>query len=96
MGRSEKESRINILTEKIDIAKKTIEELEVKVYNLRERDEELREKREVVRVRRDDENEAIVRSDANKINQELSGLPFFTLLFGSYVLKRIIIQKRIH
>ncbi|MFW9979425.1 MAG: chromosome segregation protein SMC [Candidatus Thorarchaeota archaeon] len=71
---NEKESRINALQQKITIAQKTIEALETQVSSLRERNTELSEHRETVRSLRDEANEALVKSDANQLNQEIKDL----------------------
>ena len=71
---SEAEARTKILTDKIANTKKIIQELETNVAGLRERDEELSAHRESVRALRDESNEALVKSDATKINQEIKDL----------------------
>ncbi|MDF1539627.1 MAG: hypothetical protein P1Q69_12075, partial [Candidatus Thorarchaeota archaeon] len=70
----ERETKVKNLTEKIATAKQTIEALEAQVNSLRERDAELSEHRETVRSLRDEANEALVKSDANKINQDIKDL----------------------
>ncbi|MCK5150550.1 MAG: chromosome segregation protein SMC [Candidatus Thorarchaeota archaeon] len=70
----EKKSRISSLTEKITNAKQTIGALEVQIENLRERETELTEHRDTVMALRDDANETLVKSDANKINQDIKDL----------------------
>jgi len=70
----EQESRSVILKERIEKANLTIGELEAQVQNLQERDDELSVQRERVRAQRDDANQALVSSDANKINQEIKDL----------------------
>ncbi len=71
---AEKENRISALQDKISIAQKTIEALDTQVSSLRERDTELSEHRETVRALRDEANEALVKSDANQLNQEIKDL----------------------
>jgi chromosome segregation protein len=63
-----------MLDEKITNVKKTIQELETQIAELRERDEELSTHRESVRTLRDESNEALAKSDAAKINQEIKDL----------------------
>ena len=70
----EQESRSTILNERISKANLTIRELEAQVKNLQERDEELTVQRERVRAQRDEANEVLVTSDANKLNQEIKDL----------------------
>jgi chromosome segregation protein len=70
----EQKSRSVILQERIDKANLTISELEAQVKGLQERDEELTVQRERVRAQRDDANEILVTSDANKLNQEIKDL----------------------
>ncbi len=70
----EKEARAAGLTQKISTAKKTIDALEAQISDLREKDSELSEHRETVRSLRDEANEALVKSDANKINQDIKDL----------------------
>ncbi|MFW9792704.1 MAG: chromosome segregation protein SMC [Candidatus Thorarchaeota archaeon] len=70
----EQESRSGILRERIDKANLTISELEAQVKELQERDDELSVQRERVRAQRDDANQALVSSDANKLNQEIKDL----------------------
>ncbi|MFW9982051.1 MAG: chromosome segregation protein SMC [Candidatus Thorarchaeota archaeon] len=70
----EQESRSEILRERIAKANLTISELEAQVKELQERDDELSIQRERVRAQRDDANQALVSSDANKINQEIKDL----------------------
>ncbi len=70
----EQESRSAILRERVAKANLTISELEVQVKELQERDDELSIQRERVRAQRDDANQALVSSDANKINQEIKDL----------------------
>jgi chromosome segregation protein len=70
----EAEARSKILIEKITNTKKIIYELETNVAGLRERDEELSAHRETVRALRDESNEALAKSDAAKINQEIKDL----------------------
>ncbi|MFW9815975.1 MAG: AAA family ATPase, partial [Candidatus Thorarchaeota archaeon] len=67
----EQEARSEVLKERIDKANLTINELEDQIQNLQERDDELSVQRERVRAQRDDANQALVSSDANKINQEI-------------------------
>jgi chromosome segregation protein len=62
------------LQERIDKANLTITELEVQVKDLQERDDELTVQRERVRAQRDEANEMLVTSDANKLNQEIKDL----------------------
>lgn len=71
---AEKETRVETLTEKIDTAKRTVEALESQIGSLRERNAELSEHRETVRSLRDEANEALVKSDANQINQDIKDL----------------------
>ncbi len=70
----EQKSRSEILHERMDKASLTIGELEAQVKELQERDDELTVQRERVRAQRDDANEALVTSDANKLNQEIKDL----------------------
>ncbi len=70
----EQKSRSEILQERIDKANLTITELEAQVKDLQERDEELTVQRERVRAQRDEANEILVKSDANKLNQEIKDL----------------------
>ncbi|MFW9974623.1 MAG: chromosome segregation protein SMC [Candidatus Thorarchaeota archaeon] len=70
----EQKSRSIILHERIDKANLTIGELEAQIKDLQERDDELTVQRERVRAQRDDANEALVTSDANKLNQEIKDL----------------------
>ncbi len=70
----EQEARSEILKERIDKASLTITELEDQVRELQERDDELSVQRERVRAQRDDANQALVSSDANKLNQEIKDL----------------------
>ncbi len=70
----EQEARSEILKERIDKASLTITELEDQVKELQERDDELSVQRERVRAQRDDANQALVSSDANKLNQEIKDL----------------------
>ncbi|MFW9869110.1 MAG: chromosome segregation protein SMC [Candidatus Thorarchaeota archaeon] len=70
----EQESRSEILRDRIAKANLTISELEDQVKELQERDDELSIQRERVRAQRDDANQALVSSDANKINQEIKDL----------------------
>ncbi len=70
----EQKSRSIILHERIDKASLTISELEAQIKDLQERDDELTVQRERVRAQRDDANETLVTSDANKINQEIKDL----------------------
>ncbi|MFW9954693.1 MAG: chromosome segregation protein SMC [Candidatus Thorarchaeota archaeon] len=70
----ERKLRTSVLAEKITTTKQTIEALESQVNDLRERDAELSEHRETVRALRDEANEALVKSDANKINQDIKDL----------------------
>jgi chromosome segregation protein len=70
----EQESRSEILKERIEKANLTISELEAQVKDLQERDDELSVQRERVRAQRDDANQALVSSDANKLNQEIKDL----------------------
>ncbi|MFX1482229.1 MAG: chromosome segregation protein SMC [Promethearchaeota archaeon] len=70
----EQESRSEILKDKIERANLTIGELETQVKELQERDDELSVQRERVRAQRDDANQALVSSDANKLNQEIKDL----------------------
>ncbi|MFW9786801.1 MAG: chromosome segregation protein SMC [Candidatus Thorarchaeota archaeon] len=70
----EQKSRSVILQERIDKANLTISELEAQVKDLQERDEELSVQRERVRAQRDEANEILVTSDANKLNQEIKDL----------------------
>jgi len=71
---AEKQTRVNTLTEKISTAKITIDALEAQVTSLRERDSELSDHRETVRSLRDEANEALAKSDANQVNQEIKDL----------------------
>ncbi|MGD2072405.1 MAG: hypothetical protein PVG65_02830, partial [Candidatus Thorarchaeota archaeon] len=71
---AEAETRAKMLDEKITNVKKTIQELETQIAELRERDEELSTHRESVRTLRDESNEALAKSDAAKINQEIKDL----------------------
>jgi chromosome segregation protein len=70
----EQESRSEILRERIDKANLTITELETQVKDLQERDDELSVQRERVRAQRDDANQTLVSSDANRLNQEIKDL----------------------
>jgi chromosome segregation protein len=70
----EAEARKEMLAEKIANTKKMIQELETNVAGLRERDKELSAHRESVRALRDESNEALAKSDAAKINQEIKDL----------------------
>jgi chromosome segregation protein len=70
----EQKSRSTILHERIDKANLTISELEAQIKDLQERDDELSVQRERVRAQRDEANEALVTSDANKLNQEIKDL----------------------
>jgi chromosome segregation protein len=70
----EQKSRSVILQERIDKANLTISELEAQVKDLQERDEELTVQRERVRAQRDEANETLVTSDANKLNQDIKDL----------------------
>ncbi len=70
----EQKSRSEILHERMDKANLTIGELEAQIKELQERDDELTVQRERVRAQRDDANEALVTSDANKLNQEIKDL----------------------
>ena len=70
----EQKSRSEILQERIDKANLTITELEAQVKELQERDDELTVQRERVRAQRDEANETLVKSDANKLNQEIKDL----------------------
>lgn len=70
----EQESKSGILRERIDKANLTISELEAQVKELQERDDELSVQRERVRAQRDDANQALVSSDASKLNQEIKDL----------------------
>ncbi len=70
----EKDARSKTLREKIDGAKKVIEVLEVQIKSLHERDAELSEHRETVRSLRDAANEALAKSDASKITQDIKDL----------------------
>ncbi|MGY5865459.1 MAG: chromosome segregation protein SMC [Candidatus Thorarchaeota archaeon] len=70
----EQSTRSEILRERIEKANLTISELETQVKDLQERDDELSVQRERVRAQRDDANQALVSSDANKINQEIKDL----------------------
>jgi chromosome segregation protein len=70
----EQEVRSETLKERIDKANLTISELETQIQNLQERDDELSVQRERVRAQRDDANQALVSSDANKVNQEIKDL----------------------
>jgi chromosome segregation protein len=70
----EQEARSVALQEQIDKANLTINELESQVKDLQARDEELSVQRERVRAQRDEANEVLVTSDANKLNQEIRDL----------------------
>jgi chromosome segregation protein len=70
----EQKSKSKILQERIDKANLTIGELEAQVIELQERDEELTVQRERVRAQRDEANETLATSDANKLNQEIKDL----------------------
>ncbi len=70
----EQESKSGTLKERIDRANLTISELEAQVKDLQERDDELSVQRERVRAQRDDANQALVSTDANKLNQEIKDL----------------------
>ena len=70
----EQEARSVTLQEQIDKANLTIKELEAQVKDLQERDDELSVQRERVRAQRDEANEVLVTSDANKLNQEIRDL----------------------
>jgi chromosome segregation protein len=70
----EQKSKSKILQERIDKANLTISELETQVKDLQERDDELTVQRERVRAQRDEANEILVTSDANKLNQEIKDL----------------------
>jgi chromosome segregation protein len=70
----ELKSKSEILQERIDKATLTISELETQVKELQERDDELTVQRERVRAQRDEANETLVTSDANKLNQEIKDL----------------------
>jgi chromosome segregation protein len=69
-----KEERVESLKEKIKAINLTIGELEGQIKELRERDNELSAQREHVRTQRDECNEALVKSDAAKLNQEIKDL----------------------
>jgi len=70
----ELKSKSEILQERIDKANLTISELETQVKELQVRDDELTVQRERVRAQRDEANETLVTSDANKLNQEIKDL----------------------
>ncbi len=70
----ELKSKSELLRERIDKANLTISELEAQVKDLQERDDELTVQRERVRAQRDEANETLVTSDANKLNQEIKDL----------------------
>jgi chromosome segregation protein len=70
----ELKSKSEMLRERIDKANLTISELEVQVKDLQGRDDELTVQRERVRAQRDEANEILVTSDANKLNQEIKDL----------------------
>ncbi|MHA1905684.1 MAG: chromosome segregation protein SMC [Candidatus Thorarchaeota archaeon] len=70
----EKSSRTGGLTEKISTAKQTISALETQIGSLRERETELTEHRDTVMALRDDANETLVKSESNKINQDIKDL----------------------
>ncbi len=70
----ELKSKSAILQERIDKASLTINALETQVKELQERDEELTVQRERVRAQRDEANETLVTSDANRLNQEIKDL----------------------
>ena len=70
----EQEARSAALQEQIDKANLTINELEAQVKDLQARDDELSVQRERVRAQRDEANEVLVTSDANKLNQEIRDL----------------------
>jgi chromosome segregation protein len=70
----EQKSKSKILQERIDKANLTISELETQVKDLQERDDELTVQRERVRAQRDEANEILATSDANKLNQEIKDL----------------------
>jgi len=70
----DRESRVQSLTEKIGKDNVTIEELEKQISELRTRDDELSGQRERVREQRDQCNEALAKSDAARLNQEIKDL----------------------
>jgi len=72
--REEKIVRQNGLRNKISSTETTIRELENQIEELRERDQELSEHRETVRLLRDEANEALVKSDAAQISQDIKNL----------------------
>lgn len=71
---ADRESRAETLREKISKAKVTIDQLEKQITELTTRDDELTRQRDGVREQRDQCNEALAKSDAARLNQEIKDL----------------------
>jgi chromosome segregation protein len=70
----EQEYRISVLKERIEKSTLTVNELEVQIANLQERDAELTVQRERVMAQRDQCNEDLTKSDSAKLNQDIKDL----------------------